>query len=389
MFYALLLLLILLAISYLIYLHTANSSPSITLPTLSIVQDNYCDSSVERYCKIWGHSYNIQSSECSLFLNDQVSSLNYNRSLTFLLSLMSNKEYIYFYNGLDDTTHDNYIIKPSSLISKDDILHEINKLPIPTVVLLKNLHLGYPYVTTRGIILHRAYIDQVFQNKSLPFDPPSIIPDVLPRRHIKPPTKIPHVLYQTHYSRVLPSRYSLLVNSWLDHNHEYDYYFFDDSDCRTFILENFERNVLIAYDKLIPSAYKSDLWRYCMIYSKGGVYANINLEPSCALSSIIDPNSDLVYVEGFNGFFAASPKHPLLKKLITHVVSRILNNEYGSDPSYPTGNIPFQEILSDEHSQIITLDYFNITPPLDFDPSGFPHYSHMWFNKSIYRHIIT
>ena len=53
------------------------------------------------------------------------------------------------------------------------------------------------------------------------------------------------------------------------------HYLFNDSDCRAFILKEYPPDVLIAYDRLIPTAFKADLWRYCVLYKYGGVYLDV------------------------------------------------------------------------------------------------------------------
>ena len=45
-----------------------------------------------------------------------------------------------------------------------------------------------------------------------------------------------------------------------------------------FIKSHFSKRVLYAYDKLIPGAFKADLWRYCIIYINGGIYIDIKYE---------------------------------------------------------------------------------------------------------------
>jgi hypothetical protein len=58
-------------------------------------------------------------------------------------------------------------------------------------------------------------------------------------------------------------------------NPEFTHYLFDDADCREFIAANFDYSVLDAFDRLIPGAYKADLWRYCVLYVRGGIYLDI------------------------------------------------------------------------------------------------------------------
>ena len=53
------------------------------------------------------------------------------------------------------------------------------------------------------------------------------------------------------------------------------HYLFNDADCRAFIMNEYPPDVLMAYDKLIPTAFKADLWRYCVLYKYGGVYLDV------------------------------------------------------------------------------------------------------------------
>ena len=55
------------------------------------------------------------------------------------------------------------------------------------------------------------------------------------------------------------------------------HYLFNDDECRAFIAREYPSDVLDAYDNLIPTAFKADLWRYCVLYMYGGVYLDIKL----------------------------------------------------------------------------------------------------------------
>ena len=46
---------------------------------------------------------------------------------------------------------------------------------------------------------------------------------------------------------------------------------------RNFISEKFGSEVLFAYDRLMPFAYKSDLARYYNMYEHGGAYADLSI----------------------------------------------------------------------------------------------------------------
>mgnify|MGYP000946339849 FL=1 len=45
--------------------------------------------------------------------------------------------------------------------------------------------------------------------------------------------------------------------------------------------------VLSCYDKIVPNAYKADLFRYSVVYTHGGCYADIGFIFIGSLSSVI------------------------------------------------------------------------------------------------------
>jgi mannosyltransferase OCH1-like enzyme len=76
---------------------------------------------------------------------------------------------------------------------------------------------------------------------------------------------IPLHIYQTWHTKALPTHMFNNVVKLKRSHPRFTYHLFDDNDCREFIKDNFSSEVLWAFDKLIPGAYKADLWRYCMV----------------------------------------------------------------------------------------------------------------------------
>ena len=77
---------------------------------------------------------------------------------------------------------------------------------------------------------------------------------------------IPKIIVQTYNTTNLPTEIVGAVKSWKVLNKDYKYIFFDDNQCREFIKENFNSDVIKAFDCLIPGAFKADLFRYCFLY---------------------------------------------------------------------------------------------------------------------------
>lgn len=158
-------------------------------------------------------------------------------------------------------------------------------------------------------------------------------------------TKIPLNIFQTYHTLDLPIRMKKCVNKLIRKNPEFHHYLYDDVMCRNFIQEYFSHEVLYAFDKLIPGAYKADLWRYCVLYIYGGIYLDIKY--GCVGDfKLIELTDKEYYVKdqimsGIQGVYQAlmihEPRNNLLLNMINHIVSNVKNNYYGSNPLMITG----------------------------------------------------
>jgi len=76
---------------------------------------------------------------------------------------------------------------------------------------------------------------------------------------------------------------------------EFSMFYFDDFDCQSFIEENYGIEYLSLYNKLIPTAFKADLFRYLLLYKYGGVWMDFSMSLNTPLNKIIS-NFKQVYV---------------------------------------------------------------------------------------------
>jgi mannosyltransferase OCH1-like enzyme len=159
---------------------------------------------------------------------------------------------------------------------------------------------------------------------------------------------IPLKLFQTWNTTKLPPKMNENMIKLKKENPEFQYFLYDDNDCRIFIKENFPKEVLHAFDTLVPGAYKADLWRYCILYIYGGIYLDIKYKCMNHFKLI-----NLTYKEHFvlerpsfwendsygiyNALICCKPKNPILLECIHSIVDNIKNNYYGKNALYPTG----------------------------------------------------
>ena len=144
---------------------------------------------------------------------------------------------------------------------------------------------------------------------------------------------IPKHIFQTHKSDTYIASKQKLVsatNTWKQYSDEFVYYFYDDNMCDKFMKENFDEKTNKAYSMLPMAVMKADLWRYCIIYKYGGIYAdtdtickvNPNIFRTDALLTVVPENN----VHLCQWVFSAPKESPILKCIIDLSVERILNS---------------------------------------------------------------
>lgn len=145
-------------------------------------------------------------------------------------------------------------------------------------------------------------------------------------------------IFQTFEHGDFNPEFQKLVDDWRLENPDYDYQFFDANDREIFMRHFFEGEVYNAYMRLLPGAFQSDLWRYCILYTYGGFYVDID---SICLGSLdmfmnedtefvagVDLNlGDLEYHNVANAFIGSTQGHPILKSCIDHIVEIIKKEE--------------------------------------------------------------
>ena len=149
---------------------------------------------------------------------------------------------------------------------------------------------------------------------------------------------IPSKIFQTWETRDIETEFQQIINKWKENNPNYEYIFHDAEQRVQFIQDNFKENVLNAYKKIIPGAYKCDLWRYCVLYIYGGFYADIDTLCMGKLNNLTNKNIEFIVPIDLNinpregehnlacGFIGSVPKSPILLDAIDRIVFNVENN---------------------------------------------------------------
>lgn len=374
-----------------------------------------------KYAMVWNYQINGKG-QYHFHILDDYSHMNNDVSISEWIDIGGSSRYIAF------AGRRSFITKSKTIHSRDSLEEllerEMTLSEYKLDVLLKT---GFPYRGNRGTILHCNYLDQLLHSTKEVFPRHQLIHSSLPPR-ISPVLssdfrKIPRIIHQCFETKMLPAMMISAVNSWVNKNPSYEHIYYDNGDMREFISKQFDKTVLMAYDSLIPGAYRADLWRLCILYFYGGVYVDIKMGANIPLDRIIgDTKLVLVTDRGqdiYNAFIAVIPEHPLIGELIKAVVDNVKNKVYGRDSLYPTGpgitgevvdsylgtsrqstrDVTFLNFVHDkgdgrfggiynEHGdRLIETRHNKDLANYDFFKkiSGVPHYGELWRTKLIYR----
>jgi mannosyltransferase OCH1-like enzyme len=224
---------------------------------------------------------------------------------------------------------------------------------------------------------------------------------------------VPLKIYQTWTTKDLPPKMRERVELLKSQNPKFEHHLFDDNDCREFIKLHFRPDVLNAYDKLIPGAYKADLWRYCVLFINGGIYMDIKFVCTNGFKLIeLTENEHFVKdrikpLSIYNSLMVCKAKNNFLFRGIRTIVENVNDSFYGSSPLDPTGPILLGKIIlknglklnidmkhHDEGGYIIYKNRFAISCAYDeyfnerhhmFTSSNLKHYSELWNERNIYK----
>ena len=152
--------------------------------------------------------------------------------------------------------------------------------------------------------------------------------------------KIPSIMYKTGPENI-PSEKILKLFRENERKLNVKTSYFNDQDCLNF-MRKIGGKYLQAYNSLIPNAYKADLWRYTILYHKGGVYGDLT-QLFLQNYDINRGNVDMVLVKDKkknyiqNSFIATVKGNGFLKYLIESICENILKKNLGNNSLDITG----------------------------------------------------
>lgn len=181
---------------------------------------------------------------------------------------------------------------------------------------------------------------------------------------------IPKDIYLVWHSTELPPIMKRYVDDEIKQNPELNFHIYDVDKCKNFIKENFDQSVLNAFDTLNPIAYKVDLWRYCVMYKKGGIYVDIKLMPVNGFKfvNLLDKERFMLERDGSfwenntfgvsNALIITKPGNQIFLDCIENIVENVNNKFYGFNNLYPTGPGLLGQIYFEYKKKYDDMDLF-------------------------------
>jgi len=165
------------------------------------------------------------------------------------------------------------------------------------------------------------------------------VPVFTPRK-LEPTTvpKIPLKIFQTWKSlMVKPEIYQTILKLQED-NPEYEYHFYGDEECKTYLLTYYGQEYVDAFNKIKPGAFKADFWRYAVLAREGGVYIDLDIVLEKPLREIINPDTELYIIKDkgwwsngiYQAFLACVPGQPVLVKTLQQCLYNLKTESMGN-----------------------------------------------------------
>ncbi len=159
-------------------------------------------------------------------------------------------------------------------------------------------------------------------------------------------TNIVQIFISDDEAQPLPPYFQMAVNSVKSGIPHSKHHIYSHQELREWIEKEYGSTVRLAFDKLIPYAFKADLARYLLLYKLGGWYFDISVRVinGSAAADYVDfitfaeqPLYSKTSYACNNAIIYAKANSPILEETINEVLKNIATENYGRSVLYPTG----------------------------------------------------
>jgi mannosyltransferase OCH1-like enzyme len=157
---------------------------------------------------------------------------------------------------------------------------------------------------------------------------------------------IPKWIFKTGPFKVedLPQLMREIYLDILAKNPGYELFYFSNEDCMLSIHHHYGEECFRLHQKLIPTAYQADLWRYLILNTYGGCYGDFSQIPLVSYNELTE-GVDRVFVRDdpsnksflYNAVMCAKAGDDVVTRAIEMSINNILSNNYGTGTLDVTG----------------------------------------------------
>lgn len=157
--------------------------------------------------------------------------------------------------------------------------------------------------------------------------------------------RIPNVVYQTWLGDAFGRSHRRAMKAFRDLNQDYAFEFFDEARIEQYMAEQWaDHPIYQVFRKACFGPLRTDIWRYCLIFERGGVYVDVSKSIDVPLRTLIgDESTCMVSWEDkyfpppaspaavgrlqhpdrilINWAVIAAPAHPLLRRAIEGIAA--------------------------------------------------------------------
>lgn len=108
-------------------------------------------------------------------------------------------------------------------------------------------------------------------------------------------SNIPKDIYQTWISNKIGKTHYKHICSFREKNQDFSFYLFNEKEVDSYMYENWGSHPIYEiYKNAYYGAMRADIWRYCIIYDRGGFYLDIDSLLMRPISEYLDLSSSII-----------------------------------------------------------------------------------------------
>ncbi len=172
------------------------------------------------------------------------------------------------------------------------------------------------------------------------------VPVVRLHTQLPPQTHIPRVVYQTWDVNFFGRSHAAGLGEFRDKNPEFDFFIYSSDAMDEFMAFNYaDHKIYQVYKMAKIPAMKADIWRYCIVYKKGGFYFDINKRVSVPLAQLVREDDKAIVAFENNLLVDVRPKDETARlpmglnftaaSILEYTDRPILNWGFGFEAGHP------------------------------------------------------